>query len=226
MLLYRASLLSDKNDTIIIKMVLNRSYYMIKRLKLTLTLGLIFVSFPSLPNRVNPLMKCLGMEELKIHKGKVYGPIYKLNQHFINELAPLYGLTLKEESLNRVCRDNQFSPSVNLLQELLIYGRSAFFIAPNSEKGGVDALATSSLEGFLEKVPHVFFNYLSQLQALAPKAPCLEQGIPEIKFFMDRFKYLEDHTGTQALIEEEKSKVREIFRKLPKFDEIIKSCKD
>lgn len=197
---------------------------MTKRLKLTLMLCCICLPPQLSAEGVNPLMKCLGLEELAIHKKKVYGPIYKLNQHFINELATLYGLTLKEEALNRVCRENAFSPSVNLLQELLIRGRSSFFIPQTSKDGGVNALATSSLDGFLDKIPHVFFTYLSQLQALAPLAPCLENKIPEIKYFMERYKYLEDVSGSRGIIEQEEAKVLSIFSKLKKFDSIIKVC--
>ncbi|MCR9206407.1 MAG: hypothetical protein NXH75_17630 [Halobacteriovoraceae bacterium] len=197
---------------------------MTKRLKLTLMLCCISLSSITLAKKVNPLIKCLGLEELAIHKKKVFGPVYKLNQHFINELSTLYGLTLKEDSLKRVCRQKSFSPSVNLLQELLIKGKSAFIIPQTSSEDGVTALATSSLEGFLDKTPHVFFTYLSQLQALAPMAPCLENKIPEIGYFMERYKYLEDISGSRGIIEKEQSKVLSIFYKLKKFDSIIKVC--
>lgn len=199
---------------------------MTKRLKLTLMLCCIFSINLSLAEQVNPLMKCLGMEELAIHKKKVYGPVYKLNQHFINEFATLYGLTLKDESLQRICKEGSFSPSVNLLQELLIRGRSSFYIPATAKSGGVDALATSSLDGFLEKVPHVFFDYLSQLQAMAPIAPCLENNIPEIKYFMERYKYLEDVTGTRAIVDQEEVKIISIFSKLKRFDKILKKCEE
>lgn len=191
---------------------------------LTLMLCCICLPKNSLAKNVNPLIKCLGLEELAIHKKKVIGPVYKLNQHFINELSTLYGLTLKEDSLNRVCRQKAFSPSVNLLQELLLKGRKAFIIPKASIEGGPTALATSALDGFLDKTPHVFFTYLSQLQALAPLAPCLENKIPEIGYFMERYKYLEDISGSRGIIEKEQSKVRSIFTKLKNFDSIIKVC--
>ena len=195
--------------------------------KIILTLALCTISYsPSLFSKnINPLIKCLGLEELAIHNKKVFGPVYKLNQLFINELATLYGLRIKEEALNKVCRNKSFSPSVNLLYELLIRGRSIFVTPKATKSGGVDALATSSLDGFLEKVPNIFLKYISQIQALTPKAKCLEDQIPEIEFFMEKYKYLEDIYGTRKIIESEKEKVKSIFSKLRKLDQIMKKCK-
>lgn|GEM_PF-1378352 len=207
-------------------------YYMINFLKLTVTLcfiGLLYIGEgptfkKAYANQVNPLMKCLGQEELKIHRAKSTGPAYYLNQVFVNELATIYGLTLRPSVLADVCQKRLFSPSVNLLRILLLDGKKAFVIPKEASEGGVAALTTSSLESFIEETPHVFFSYLSKLQALAPSAACLEKEIPEIAYFMERYKWLEDTMGTRKLISE-KNKVNAIFRKLLRFDSIIKKCK-
>lgn len=208
------------------------SHYKTLILKLTGTLGLkklffflFLVGHISIDTQaqVNPLMACLGQEELKIHRSKTVGPIYFLNQLFINELATIYGLTLKKDVLDEVCQSKEFSPSVHLLKILLLKGRDAFDIPPDANLGGVEALAASSLTSFLDRIPHVFFTYLSKLQALAPKAKCLEKEIPEISYFMERYKYLEDALGTKKLIEEP-SKVIAIFNKLKRLDAINKKC--
>lgn len=196
----------------------------VKFLKLTAVMGLFMTHSANGSSQVvNPLMTCLGQEELKIHRTKTTGPIYFLNQLFINELATIYGVTLKESVLNDVCQKSLFSPSVNLLRILLLDGRKAFDIPPTAQLGGVEALASSSLESFLDEIPHVFFSYLSKLQALAPSAPCLEKEVPEISYFIGRYKYLEDAVGPKKLIEE-KDKINLIFKKLIKFDAIIKKC--
>ena len=196
-----------------------------KFLKLTAVVGLFLLpAAKTSAQEVNPLMACLGQEELKIHRSKTTGPIYFLNQLFINELATIYGLSLKQSVLDEVCQKGLFSPSVNLLRILLLDGRRAFDIPPASNLGGVEALAASSLESFLDRIPHVFFSYLSKLQALAPAAPCLEKEIPEISYFINRYKYLEDVTGPKKLIEE-KGTVNSIFKKLIRFDNIIKKCR-
>ncbi|MCF8059503.1 MAG: hypothetical protein K9K67_09415, partial [Bacteriovoracaceae bacterium] len=166
-----------------------------------------------------------GQEELKIHRSKSTGPAYYLNQVFINELATIYGLTLKPKVLADVCQKGLFSPSVNLLRILLLDGRDAFEIPKEANLGGAAGLATSSLESFIEEAPHLFFNYLSKLQAMAPNAPCLEKEIPEIAYFMERYKWLEDMVGTRKLITD-KEKINAIFRKLLRFDDIIKNCKN
>ena len=161
---------------------------------------------------------------MRIHRSKTVGPVYFLNQHFVNELATIYGLTLKKDVLDEVCQSREFSPSVYLLKILLLRGRDAFDIPPAANLGGVEALAASSLTSFLERIPHVFFTYLSKLQALAPRAKCLEKEIPELSYFMERYKYLEDAIGTKKLIEEP-AKVNSIFIKLKRFDAIIKKCR-
>ncbi len=208
--------------------MLNRFHYKTLFLKLTGNLGLgvlaLFMSTSlAVKAEVNPLMACLGQEELKIHRTKTVGPAYFLNQLFINELATIYGLTLKKNALEEVCQTKDFSPSVNLLKILLLRGKEAFDIPEGAKLGGVDALAASSLESFLERMPHVFFTYLSQLQALAPQAKCLSREIPEIAYFMERYKYLEDAVGPQKLIQE-RTKVLSIFAKLKRFDAILKKC--
>lgn len=213
----------------------NFLHYKTLILKLTGNLGLkksllvILTCLLILPNsraQVNPLMACLGQEELRIHRTKTFGPVYFLNQLFISELATIYGLTLKTDVLDEVCQSKDFSPSVKLLKVLLLQGRSAFDIPTDANLGGVKALAASSLTSFLDRIPHVFFTYLSKLQALTPKAKCLEQKISEIAYFMERFKYLEDAVGTRKLIEEgEEKKVISIFKKLQRFDLILKQCK-
>lgn len=196
-----------------------------KFLKLTAVMGL-FMTHPNtcFAEKVNPLMACLGQEELRIHRSKTLGPIYFLNQHFISELSTIYGLTLKPEILDEVCQKSAYSPSVNLLKILLLDGRKAFNVPPSSRLGGVEALAASSLDSFLEQIPHLFFRYLSKLQALAPSAPCLEKEIPEIAYFVGRYKYLEDVTGPEKLIQEH-ARVNSIFKKLLRFDDILKRCK-
>jgi len=170
--------------------------------------------------KANELMSCLGQEELKIHRSKSTGAAYFLNQLFINELSALYGVNLTKKSLAIVCEPSDFSPSVNLLKLLLLKREKAFTI-PNDD-GGVNALKTSSLSGFVDDIPHVFFQYLSKLQALAP-IPCLDRHIPEVRFFIERFKYLEGEIDSSRLMGQAKQ-IERTFTKLKKLDEYILEC--
>jgi len=191
-------------------------------IKLTVTLGFILCT-ASYAQKVNPLLACLGKEELILHRSKTTGPAYYLNQLFINELATINGIKLVDQKVKLICKPGAFSPSVKLLRLLLLEGKSAFYISPNVDRGGVEALATSSLEGFLQTIPHVFFSYLAKLQALAPSANCLKEEIPEISYYINQFRYLEGEMSTKSLIAD-KAKLNRIFRKLYRFESILKRC--
>jgi len=197
-------------------------------LKLTVLLGMVFsLHNPAFAERkasqVNPLMACLGNEELNLHRARSMGPAYFLNQHFIKELSTLYGLSLKKKVLDEVCQSREFSPSVNLLRVLLLRGTKAFELKKFNEDGP-QALAKSSLENFLDTLPQVFYAYLARLQALAPTAGCLEKEIPEIAYFMERSKYLEDIMGADTLLQNPK-KIEAVFKGLKNFDAVLKRCK-
>lgn len=193
-------------------------------LKITVIMLLCFTAHAERSfKEVNPLMACLGAEELALHRAKSTGPAYFLNQHFIKELSTLYGLNLKKDVLKKICQSGAYSPSVNLLKELLLTGKKAFALPKDPSLSEDDALPTNSLGSFLDHLPSVFYTYLSKLQALTPKAGCLEKEIPEIAYFMERSKYLEDIMGSKTL-SEEPQKIKNIFNKLKGFDQIIKKC--
>jgi hypothetical protein len=199
--------------------------FKLKKLRLSaffLTIALLCTIESQTYAKANELMSCLGQEELKIHRSKSTGPAYFLNQLFINELSALYGVNLTPKSLKIVCNSSDFSPSVTLLKLLLLKGESAF-VRPKGT-GGVEALKTSSLSGFVDRIPHVFFQYLSKLQALAP-IPCLDLHIPEVSFFIERFKYLEGEIDSKQLMRQSR-KIESTFRKLRNLGNYIKSCEE
>lgn len=206
-------------------MILNsRSYYMIKALMLIATLLPLGLTMNKAhAEGANPLMVCLGQEELKIHRSKTTGPVYYLNQLFISEFATIMGIKLKKPILDKVCQSKSFSPSVMLLRTLLLEGKDSFAISNDPNIVGVDALAIGSLESFLETVPAVFINYLSHLQALTKTSGCLPKEIPEIAYFLERTKWLEDIIGPNEVLNEE-AKIKNIFRKLEGLDQILAKC--
>ena len=68
------------------------------------------------------------------------------------------------------------------------------------------------------------FNYLNEIQALMPYAYCLSNEVPEVQYFYDRYKYLEeDLNGGQLL--KDKKKVKAIFKKIKNLDKVIENCK-
>ncbi|MBT3586661.1 MAG: hypothetical protein HN509_17255 [Halobacteriovoraceae bacterium] len=189
-------------------------------------LVLLSLAFPSaLWAQKNKLLVCLGEEETQIHKRKINGPIYKLNQHFINELAGINDVPLKDEFYQEICKKKILSPSVNLLYHLLLQGKSIFKIPSRSTKNvGLRQFKIALLGNLQRSVPHIMFNYLSSLQALAPTPDCLFKHVPNLAYYLERYKYLESGSQSGNLIND-KEKIKELFAGLKKLDSILLKCK-
>ena len=68
------------------------------------------------------------------------------------------------------------------------------------------------------------FDYLNEVQGLMPTAYCLTTHIPEVQFFYDRYKYLEEDLSGFQLIED-KNRLDQIFKKMKRVDIIMDQCK-
>ncbi len=167
------------------------------------------------------ILTCLGKEELQLHKSKNTGPVYNLNQTLVNQIATIPNLVISAENTREVCQNKDFGPSLALLRLILLEGGSLFTIKKNVVGHG---LAVGQLGTFIESAPHIMFNYLNEVQALMPYAYCLTNEVPEVQYFYDRYKYLEEDLNSPQLLKD-KSKVNGIFKKIKNLDKIIKSCK-
>ena len=190
---------------------------------LSLTFGMIL--FPVEKSYGFDILKCLGTEELILHQKKLTGPLYHLNQEFINELSSWGKVNIKKDQLDLICTSKKFSPSVNLLRHFLLYGKSFFNDTPTNMVSAVAAraLQKSLLDALLLKVPSLFFNYLSSLQALSTNPHCLNENIPELRYFIYQFKYLEDEVSSKDLLAD-KQKIKNIFSKINNLGSILKKC--
>lgn len=190
-------------------------------MKLTLTLCLLMSFIPSsLFGKASELLKCLGREEYRLHKNKIRGPIYNLNQTFINELSMIPNIVLDAQKRTQVCHSREYGPSVSLLRLMLTKGRQ-FFHLEKTASG--QSLGKKQLDDLLSRSPHIFFKYLNQIEAGLPHAHCLIQSIPEVQYFYDRYKFLEAEISSTNLISE-KDKIKKIFAKLKNLDQIAKKC--
>lgn len=174
---------------------------------------------------VKKILHCLGSEELKIHKAKNDGPIYFLNQLFINELSSFNDVEVKASEIDRICNQKAFAPSISLLKEMLIDGKKIFIISLKRGEEGLWAYKNSQVEDLLNRVPHIFFQYLAHLQTLLPTHDCLNAEIPEINYFLERYHYLEADFSTEKLIKD-KDRIESIFEKLKSLDATIKKCQE
>lgn len=193
-----------------------------KQIKSTL-LFTILLSLNVAASTPKTILECLGREELIIHKNAINGPIYDLNQRFINELAAGNSIKVKSKFLKKICSHNEFTPSINLLRALLLNGKDIFIT--NSSNKVKSPYQSVAIDDITKKVPQVFFHYISKFQLLTSDANCLNETIPEIKFFQDKFKYLEGSISQEQLLKD-KSKIEKIFSSLKNFDSIIKKCQE
>ncbi|MBF0360099.1 MAG: hypothetical protein HQK49_03770 [Oligoflexia bacterium] len=177
------------------------------------------------------IIKCLAQEESIIHKNKVNGPIYSLNKELLNELVIDESISVKEKYLKEICSFKEFSPSVFLLQHLLIEGKEIFSINDNqSNSSNVFEDQTEKpralylIDNLMDLAPSLFINYLMELQNMTPSATCLEVKIPELAKYLQNYQYLEEeeYAGTKIVFDKEKIKI--IFEKLKNFDKIYKEC--
>ncbi|HAZ14282.1 MAG: hypothetical protein A2X86_18830 [Bdellovibrionales bacterium GWA2_49_15] len=189
-------------------------------------LGLLAASSSvSAAGRVSDLIRCLGQEELALHKEKVTGPLYQLNQELIVLFAGNNELMLKEGFFEEICHNKDFGPSVALLEKLLTNNYNVFLldeklVPPRSKLSHHVILNELKDRGHL-----IFTNYLAGLQGLTPDPHCLEREIPELKYLYQRIKYLEEEINASELVEEN-AKIEAVFQKLKNFKALRKNCHD
>ncbi len=188
---------------------------------LVTTITLCFYTLPtySAP-KIDPLVRCLALEEAHLHDIKDVGPGYTLNQVFINDISAFGGAPLKAKYLKRVCAKGA-NTSFELLKILVLHEKSVF----KNSGGQENVYIKASLQTLLSSIPITFFNYISQVHALFPSANCLTTDVPEIPYFLDRFKYLQTDLTNKQLLSEHK-KVKSIFNKLSNIGPLIKKCQD
>lgn len=194
---------------------------LITKLFLQLSVGLIFTFSSHSFAKVAPLIKCLGLEELHLHKNKHTGPDYKLNQKLINLIAEANDIKVKQSDLKEICHHKSFTPSVSLLKSLTLKGGKIFKL--NKENFSQFLRQRSVVMKIEDEIPRIFFKYLSNIQSFMSKPNCLEKEVPNIKYFLQRVKYLES-TFTAKEILKEKDRVDQIFTKLQNMDALIKKC--
>lgn len=186
---------------------------------------LILLIMPLGSSEASPktLLHCLAQEELQIHRSKTSGPLTELNQTLVNEIVSIGNIELKPEFFGQICSDKPpFTPSLKFLHVALTYGER-IFEQSRDKNDPLEGLKDASIKGFMNDVPHIFFKYLSALQGLSSYSQCLFTQIPELKFFLERFHYLEEDFPVKKLLED-KDKIERIFKGLTKLNAIYAEC--
>lgn len=186
---------------------------------------LILLILPLGSSEASPktLLHCLGQEELQIHRSKTDGPLTELNKTLVNEIVSIGNLELKPAMLAQVCSNSAtLSPSLKFLRVALINGERIFEHSKD-QRDPLEGLKDASIKGFMDNLPHIFFKYLSALQGLSSYPQCLFTQLPELKYFLERFHYLEEDFPVAKLLED-KTKIERIFKGLEKLDDIYQEC--
>lgn len=186
-----------------------------------ITLAILFsIQVMAAPNL---LLECLGKEEAKLHAEKSVGVLYRLNQEFINDLATSNDITLKKKFVDEICQSKIHSPSVALLRLLLLKESYIYDLSLAGVDESMRPFKMGYIDEFQKQIPRLFIQYISGLQAELPTHDCLIKAIPELTYFNDHLKYLEDELNSHDLIKDKK-KIEMIFIKLQNIKKIKKDC--
>lgn len=172
--------------------------------------------------KVNPLLKCLALEEEKYHKIKVHNSRSKLNIELLNEIAQTSELEIKDEYLSKICAKNEANPAERLLEFHLVHGLDLFELGGSSNERN---LKVATISEYQRQLPQVLMRHLANLQSELATANCLEKNIPEIKKISEKIKYLEEDLALDTLKPHRKD-ITTIFQKLKNFAEIKRSCRE
>ena len=189
----------------------------------TLIILLLIISSTEIYAKSNLLLQCLAKEEEKLHKKKDQSALYRLNQNFLNELASNNDIAIKKNYVDEICGKPSYSPSVEFLHLLLIKESDIYDLSLSGVDNSMRPYKMGYINEFQKQVPHLLISYISGLQAETSDAHCLNKAIPEIPYFVEKIKYLEDEISIHQLMNN-KQKIENIFKKLRNIDRIISKC--
>lgn len=184
----------------------------------------LLLSLPAHAQQHRDILVCLGQEELFFHENKITGPLYNLNQIFINELSAIKNVRVTEIDLDTICQSGRGNVSLSLLMSLLLQREKLFSIKKeNDETEHFFEMRKNTIQVLLDDSPHIFFRYIAELQSQTPYPHCLTTKIPELKYFIEQLKYLEGDIPIGDLMKD-KLQIRSIFSKLKKYQQIYQEC--
>ncbi len=188
------------------------------------------MSFPlwAGPSSIEAVVKCLGREESRIHKNRLGGPVYELNQRLISELVMFNKIELVPAMAKDICKneDKTFG-SVKLLEYLVTHDGNVF-VLPKKLTLIEKEIYRATVNEFMDMIPEVFYNYVAQVQAVSARPSCLEDHIPQIKELNRDIKALGQEIPARRLIANNKmgakimSSLRDVENLWLKCDEELK----
>ena len=178
---------------------------------------LLLLSTTNLYAATPGILRCLGIEEARLHEQKLTGPIFNLNQRLISELIQIPGVTIHQVDLRRICSGNDHE-SLKLLEQVLVQGKSLFI---NTQTGMQKSITQGMIDDFIVSSKEIFLNFVSQVQMLSPTPNCLNNNIPKLAKLLEEIKYLEDEVDISQIFAK---KEIDIFNRLRDYPLYFKDC--
>jgi hypothetical protein len=184
---------------------------------------LLFIYLPNIllakTDQKYRLTRCLGNEELRLHKSSLGNSQYFLNQIILGEILLLKNVTLKDQYYQQVCENNP-SPSLEILK-LMLYKKTEIFKILSSDSLEIQ-MNTSLISNLISKLPDIFNQYILNISKLSPHPHCLNRYIPEIFELQEKLGYLSSHMPISKIMDI--NSIDKIFFKLNKIGIIFRKC--
>lgn len=161
------------------------------------------------------VLHCLGKEELHYHRNKDSGPLYKLNQMILNQMATGHSPCVRREFIGPICHGPPSPPSLAFLKQGLLHREG--LLLNSREEGAIK-------ENFAGVVLEIFLDFLSILQAQAPEHGCLDREIPYLREIKAQIHYLRNRVDIKRLIRNKRA-IEQIFRSFGRIEQIYQKCR-
>ncbi len=166
-------------------------------MKLLITISFLILIFSAFAQKkVNPILKCLALEEEHFHKTKTQNARSRLNLELLNEFAQASELELKDEFIKQICSNPSISPSERFLELQLLNGINVYDLGV---AGKDHSMRVALISEFQKQLPQLLIKYLGSIQSELEIPNCLEREFPEIKKINERIKYLEEDFAVETL---------------------------
>lgn len=174
-------------------------------------------------NTVERLVKCLGKEEAKIHKNKLGGAVYELNQRLISELIMFNKIEMVPEYIEDICSGKGKTPASVKVLEYLVSAQEKFFYIPKGLPAVDKEILGATVTELLDLVPEIFYMYISHVQAASARHACLEDHITALKELNRDIKALEQDIPARKLMARNKMATK-VMAGLRDIESIWKKC--
>ncbi len=189
-----------------------------------LLLFIFLIQISTVWAKTNPLIRCLAKEEASFHAKKIQNAYSVLNQSFINEFASNNDISLKPQYIDELCSKNK-GMSLYLLELLLTKETEIYDLQSVRENAQLSNYKSGFIQEFQKQVPHLLIAFIGNIKIELDDPYCINKVIPEIGFFEERMKYLEEEISIHEVFND-KNKIKRIFTKLNNFEALKKSCLD